>query len=736
MKKSVILVISILLVSVISINLVNAQDNETNETEECSSVAISMWCPDCDLEKYGNECLCPMTTDEQGCSVWDCDSCEPISEAEKCAASISMNFNQDVYHSGDFFKVTTRIFDSQGNPLPNYPFYIGASSASRDGQEFDTDTGTTNEQGYLEQSDSALEIMETVKVLYKVYTQETSSCPSIEDIVEIEYIGEETSGEEPFPPTKKIVPKIDSEQPEKCAAKITITFDKDVYYIGDTAEIVVMVLDSQGNPLSNYVFNNQIYDGIWHTPGEQKTDGSGYLRGTPTIEKEQSKLGETKFKVYTNKYSNCNSVEDIAEFEIREKEGEPEPVPCGIGTCIPEEAEEVEKIPEDKIFYKCNGCKLEGKCYPMGYRKEGQYCSDNNKFVNQIDGKCDNSFECKSNVCISGECIEEGLIKKIIKWFKTMFGGEDEDEEPGLKMCSKLLIEKNIGDYEYFISEYGKREEHQIGLFSEDGEQIGIVKCCVAGYKNPDGTEGKAGIVCPLNNKKDVENALRGLSNMGEIVLGEYKGQKIYRRFDKPEETPEIIVWTNNVYLIASGVGPGEGPLSEEVADAYLKKYPNDLGEIEISGVEELPSNFESLPAKEEIENIHMRNLKYFIAGDAEGIASAYSSNYLDTGGGPEGTGEVQLDEAYFEDFFSSERFDELKGKPISELVDLDKKEVYSYEEIMNSKYENLGSRVGFRYMKGDIVIIFPPKEGSPLFDGWSGVYRKENGVWKIIAGD
>ena len=52
---------------------------------------------------------------------------------------------------------------------------------------------------------------------------------------------------------------------------------------------------------------------------------------------------------------------------------------------------------------------------------------------------------------------------------------------------------------------------------------------------------------------------------------------KIYRRFDKPEEIPEVIVWTNNLYLIASGVGPGEGQLSEEVAGAYLKRYPNDL---------------------------------------------------------------------------------------------------------------------------------------------------------------
>jgi len=218
----------------------------------------------------------------------------------------------------------------------------------------------------------------------------------------------------------------------------------------------------------------------------------------------------------------------------------------------------------------------------MGYRKEGRYCSENYEFVSQIDDQCDNNFECKSNVCISGECIGEGLIKRILKWFKKLFGGDENEgeEEPGLKMCSKLLIEKNIGDYEYFTSEYGKREEHQIGLFSEDGEQTGIVKCCVAGYKNPDGTEGKAGIVCPFDNKKDVENSLQGLLNNGDIVLGEYKGQKLYRRFDKPEEIPEIIVWTNKAYIIASGVGPGEGPLSEEVADAYLKKYPNDMEDI------------------------------------------------------------------------------------------------------------------------------------------------------------
>jgi len=53
------------------IGFVTAEENETDP--ECSSVAISMWCPD-------ETTLCPMKTDEDGCSVWDCDSCETTPE--------------------------------------------------------------------------------------------------------------------------------------------------------------------------------------------------------------------------------------------------------------------------------------------------------------------------------------------------------------------------------------------------------------------------------------------------------------------------------------------------------------------------------------------------------------------------------------------------------------------------------------------------------------------------------
>lgn len=77
-----------------------------------------------------------------------------------------------------------------------------------------------------------------------------------------------------------------------------------------------------------------------------------------------------------------------------------------------------------KKDYLCNGCELEDNCYPLGYRKEGNYCTDTHEFVEQNEEgvSCENSFECKSNVCVSGECISEGLIKKIINWFKRLFG--------------------------------------------------------------------------------------------------------------------------------------------------------------------------------------------------------------------------------------------------------------------------------------------------------------------------
>ena len=68
----------------------------------------------------------------------------------------------------------------------------------------------------------------------------------------------------------------------------------------------------------------------------------------------------------------------------------------------------------------CFGCLMNVHCFPMGYRTEKKYCSTEG-FILQVgdEESCNNSFECLTNLCIDGMCIEEGLFKKFLAWFRT-----------------------------------------------------------------------------------------------------------------------------------------------------------------------------------------------------------------------------------------------------------------------------------------------------------------------------
>jgi len=72
-----------------------------------------------------------------------------------------------------------------------------------------------------------------------------------------------------------------------------------------------------------------------------------------------------------------------------------------------------------------NSCPLNGKCYPYGYRKDGNYCSpENDTFVVQRAGGefCENLFECESNACINDKCVSSSLIERFMQWLNNLFG--------------------------------------------------------------------------------------------------------------------------------------------------------------------------------------------------------------------------------------------------------------------------------------------------------------------------
>jgi len=73
---------------------------------------------------------------------------------------------------------------------------------------------------------------------------------------------------------------------------------------------------------------------------------------------------------------------------------------CGDGACIWKE-----------------GCDI------IGLRDNRKYCGLGSQWEDQKqEGRCQNNFECRGNFCLASECVDEGLLIRIINWFKRFFG--------------------------------------------------------------------------------------------------------------------------------------------------------------------------------------------------------------------------------------------------------------------------------------------------------------------------
>jgi hypothetical protein len=90
--------------------------------------------------------------------------------------------------------------------------------------------------------------------------------------------------------------------------------------------------------------------------------------------------------------------------------------PCTTDTCAGN--------PKKCLNKQNSGCNLNDVCVPIGTRDETKFCSAGNKLLDQKinSGTCNNNYECVSNVCVNSNCIEPGLIQKIIDWFTNFFG--------------------------------------------------------------------------------------------------------------------------------------------------------------------------------------------------------------------------------------------------------------------------------------------------------------------------
>jgi|GEM_PF-4542869 len=66
---------------------------------------------------------------------------------------------------------------------------------------------------------------------------------------------------------------------------------------------------------------------------------------------------------------------------------------------------------------------LESSSYEIIFSENNVKKNGNGSFVEKKERGiiCNNNYECKSNICASGECVKEGLIKMIVDTFQTFF---------------------------------------------------------------------------------------------------------------------------------------------------------------------------------------------------------------------------------------------------------------------------------------------------------------------------
>lgn len=100
---------------------------------------------------------------------------------------------------------------------------------------------------------------------------------------------------------------------------------------------------------------------------------------------------------------------------------------CKEGWCQDAEKPSAKKslIPgrsEAEVQCSSVGCFTEGKCFAFGTRANGKYCNQEGLFEQQKIAKdvCENSYECGTNSCLNGKCVDAGVLDRIIAWFSRL----------------------------------------------------------------------------------------------------------------------------------------------------------------------------------------------------------------------------------------------------------------------------------------------------------------------------
>ncbi|MBN1275815.1 hypothetical protein JXA12_06030 [Candidatus Woesearchaeota archaeon] len=104
---------------------------------------------------------------------------------------------------------------------------------------------------------------------------------------------------------------------------------------------------------------------------------------------------------------------------------------CLVGVSVPVPKPVPEPVPEPAPEPVCDGCSLDGKCVPYGYRttsrlhgpQEVYYCDLSGDFLVARDDAeaCLNDYECATNLCVNDRCVSKSFWNRMMEFLARWF---------------------------------------------------------------------------------------------------------------------------------------------------------------------------------------------------------------------------------------------------------------------------------------------------------------------------
>lgn len=159
-----------------------------------------------------------------------------------------------------------------------------------------------------------------------------------------------------------------------------------------------------------------------------------------------------------------------------------------------------------------NSCPVDNGCVVFGTRSGGNYCTLDGSMKAQqaINTKCENSYECSSNICASGQCVDAGFLEKFIEVFRKLLGGQDN--------VVRKAFPQTRGEY---VLEGEPREETLCSKMEEypDTARLGLrgevcTRSLHGEYRNKDRNEGMFVIVVDITKGKELYEEVLGRTSV------------------------------------------------------------------------------------------------------------------------------------------------------------------------------------------------------------------------------